>query len=62
MSSATDWGAALRHALRLGVPPATFWQLGLAEWRALTQPGETEPLGRAALDALIKTYPDKRHD
>lgn len=53
-----DWPAALRLALRLGLTPQAFWRLSLIEWRALT--GGTGPvLNRAALDTLIKRYPDR---
>ena len=52
-----DWPAALRLALRLGLTPDGFWQLSLAEWRALTG-GNGPGLNRADLDALIKRYPD----
>jgi uncharacterized phage protein (TIGR02216 family) len=53
-----DWPAALRVALRLGLTPDTFWRLSLAEWRALTG-GAGPVLDRAALDTLIKRYPDR---
>lgn len=52
-----DWPAALRLAVRLGLTPQAFWQLSLAEWRALTG-GAAPALDRAALDALLQRYPD----
>ena len=58
MSQAMDWPAALRLALKLGLTPPVFWQLSLAEWRALTG-GNGPGLSRADLDALIKRYPDR---
>lgn len=56
-----DWPAALRLAARLGIAPAAFWRLSLAEWRALA--GTTGPaLSRAGLEALLQRYPDTDHD
>ncbi|GLK50706.1 MULTISPECIES: phage tail assembly chaperone [Maricaulis] len=57
MTGAMDWPAALRLAVRLGLTPHAFWQLSLAEWRALTG-GAAPSLDRAALDALLQRYPD----
>jgi len=50
------WAAALRRAATLGVAPAAFWRLSVAEWRALTA-GEAG-LGRGGLDALMRRFPD----
>lgn len=57
MTGVMDWPAALRLAVRLGLTPHAFWQLSLAEWRALTG-GAAPALDRAALDALLQRYPD----
>jgi uncharacterized phage protein (TIGR02216 family) len=54
----TDWPAALRAALRLGLAPADFWRLSLAEWRALTG-GAVPVLSRARLEALMARFPDE---
>lgn len=45
-------------ALGMGVPPAQFWRLSLKEWRALVAPRAEAPLSRAALDALMRRFPD----
>lgn len=56
------WAEALAGATRMGIPPHRFWQLSLAEWRALTRVTASRPIDRAALDALRQTYPDPNHD
>ncbi|MFJ6023373.1 phage tail assembly chaperone [Brevundimonas sp. NPDC092305] len=49
----------VRVAVSLGVGPAEFWRLSLKEWRMLTAPsGEGEPLGRAALERMVREWPD----
>ncbi len=49
----------LRTALALGVVPAAFWRLSLAEWRMLTEaaPGAA-PMGRSELERLMAAWPD----
>jgi uncharacterized phage protein (TIGR02216 family) len=54
-----DWGAALRLALRLSIPPEAFWRLSLAEWRALTQAPAAPVLTRGAFEALAARFPDE---
>lgn len=56
--TAPHWPAALRLALRLGVPPHRFWRLSLPEWRALTAPEGPQPLSRAEFEALLRQHPD----
>lgn len=53
------WRTALRLAARLNLAPEAFWQLSLAEWRALTEVPAAPVLGRAALAALIARFPDE---
>ncbi|MDO9472118.1 MAG: phage tail assembly chaperone [Caulobacter sp.] len=54
----TPWPGLLRlAALRFGIGPEAFWRLSLVEWRALVdEPADT--LNRAALDALVRAWPD----
>ncbi|WP_454714502.1 phage tail assembly chaperone [Caulobacter segnis] len=54
-----SWGAPLRLALSLGLPPEAFWRLSLREWRALTEAPPTPVLTRTDLRALIARYPDE---
>ena len=55
-----EWDARLRLAAeRLGVGPAAFWRLSLAEWRALSGCDGPEPLTRARLEALVREHPDE---
>ncbi|MCR9150350.1 MAG: phage tail assembly chaperone [Rhodobacteraceae bacterium] len=57
----TDWPALMRAGLgRLGLRPAEFWALTPAELTLmLRQGGGPAPLGRAALAALERAYPDR---
>ena len=55
----TPWPDLLRMAaVRFGIPPAAFWRLSLAEWRALTAGDAPPSLDRAGLDALLRQHPD----
>lgn len=48
--------------MRLGLSPAAFWALSIMEWRWLLAAvaGETgDIMDAAALNALIRNYPDK---
>jgi hypothetical protein len=57
------WRARLRLAASIGIPPADFWRLSVAEWRALTEAApETRAMERAALAGLMKDYPDIKND
>lgn len=58
MTERTPWRAMLAAALRLGVTPADFWRLSLAEWRALVAPPQAETLSRAAFEAMARRFPD----
>ncbi len=57
----TDWPALLRAGLgRLGLRPAEFWALTPAELTLmLGRGGGTGAMGRAALAALERAYPDQ---
>ena len=58
-SSANPWGAMIRTAAMLGIAPAAFWRLSLAEWRMLTERGAGEaPPSRAALTGMTEMWPD----
>ena len=54
------WAQRFRFAVtRLGLSPAAFWALTLAEWRALTAAAAAPPpLSREGLDALLAAHPD----
>ena len=55
----TPWPDLLRlAAVRFGIPPAAFWRLSLAEWRALTADDAPPMLDRAGFDALLRQHPD----
>jgi uncharacterized phage protein (TIGR02216 family) len=41
----------------LKLPPAVFWSLSLAEWRALTAPA-VPALRRRELETMMQQYPD----
>lgn len=56
------WAAALAAAARLGIAPAAFWRLSVAEWRALAGGSAGAPT-RAAFEALMCAHPDRKdHD
>ncbi|MBU1346627.1 MAG: phage tail assembly chaperone [Alphaproteobacteria bacterium] len=56
---ATAWGAMLRTAGAFGIAPEGFWRLSLKEWRMLTETSSgAGPMGRAAFEQLMKTWPD----
>jgi uncharacterized phage protein (TIGR02216 family) len=55
----TPWGEMLRTAAALGVVPAGFWRLSLAEWRMLTAgPAQAAPMRRDELERLAEAWPD----
>ncbi|HST91557.1 MAG TPA: phage tail assembly chaperone [Brevundimonas sp.] len=55
----SPWGAMMRTASLLGITPATFWRLSLAEWRMLTEERPKDaPITRAALTAMTEIWPD----
>ena len=57
------WRARLRLAAAMGIPPAQFWRLSVAEWRALTEVApEAQAMERGILAALMKDYPDIKND
>jgi uncharacterized phage protein (TIGR02216 family) len=41
----------------MGIPPAAFWRLSVAEWRMLT--GGAAALGRGEMEALMARFPDE---
>lgn len=53
-----NWRALIALGLgQLRLPPETFWSLTPRELRAMLGP-PTEPMTRAALDALAARFPD----
>ena len=53
------WGAMLRTAVALGVPPEGFWRLSLTEWRMLTErPAGSVPMGRTDFERMAEAWPD----
>ncbi len=53
------WAQLLQTAvLRLGLNPAAFWQMSLAEWNMIAR--VNAPLTRDDLDALLARYPDTK--
>ncbi|MGN6424059.1 MAG: phage tail assembly chaperone [Asticcacaulis sp.] len=57
-----NWASLLRRALLMGLPPEVFWRLSWREWVMLN--GEAHaPLARAALEAMMRLYPDgEKHE
>jgi len=54
------WAELLAAALRVGVAPAAFWQLSIAEWNMIMG-GLREgarPLSHAEFKALAARFPD----
>jgi len=50
---------------RLGLTPAAFWAMSLAEWRCACEGlserlGAAEPMTRADLERLMADFPDTR--
>lgn len=60
MSGGFPWRDWLSIAVvRFGLPPETFWSLSLNEWRMLLEGESGGGLGRAGLDALMASFPDR---
>ncbi len=54
------WRPWLQYAVAaLGLEPAAFWMLTIAEWRWLTDNAAGDALSRDGLDALAALYPDQ---
>ncbi len=60
--SGFDWPALLRAGVRgLRLRPAEFWALTPAEFRLMMGiDASSAPMGKTALDALARAYPDKK--
>jgi uncharacterized phage protein (TIGR02216 family) len=55
----TPWAEWLRAGLfALGLTPADFWRLSLAEWRALAGAGDGAPTADE-LRVLMRAHPDR---
>ncbi|MDZ4759641.1 MAG: phage tail assembly chaperone [Alphaproteobacteria bacterium] len=50
--SAMPWGALLRAAARMGIPPEAFWRMSLAEWRLMAGAGANAAMTRAELEEM----------
>ena len=45
--------------MAMGVGPAAFWPLSLAEWRMLTEAARgAAPMGRGEFERLMAAWPD----
>ncbi len=53
------WQSRLAGALAAGIQPAAFWQLSVAEWRALAAIAVDARLDRPGLAALAARFPDQ---
>lgn len=51
-----------RAAVEFATPPAAFWRLSLAEWRALAGEARGAALARPELAALMARFPDEEHE
>ncbi len=61
---ALDWPGLMRAGMAgLGLRPAEFWRLTPAELALmLGDPAAVRPLGRTALEALRRAWPDRQKD
>lgn len=59
--SLLPWPSLLRQAASLGIVPSAFWQVSVAEWRALVtpDPGLGQGMSRANLNQLALRFPDE---
>lgn len=59
--SVLPWPNLLSQAIRLGMGPSVFWELSIAEWRALMDPdqGQNHAMNHAVLDQLSRRFPDE---
>lgn len=58
----TPWQDRLQAALAAGIAPAAFWQLSVAEWRALAASATDLRLDRSGFTALAARFPDQPAD
>lgn len=54
------WPGMLRRAVAIGLRPADFWALSWREWAWLNGDAASV-LPRAALDDLMRRFPDERN-
>ena len=59
--SLLPWPSLLRQAIGLSLDPASFWDVSVAEWRALLAPdlATAEVMTRANLTLLSLRFPDE---
>ncbi|MCE2890339.1 MAG: phage tail assembly chaperone [Hyphomonadaceae bacterium] len=59
--SLLPWPSLLSQAIGLGIGPASFWEVSVAEWRALAAPdlASAEVMTRANLTLLSLRFPDQ---
>lgn len=53
------WQVRLEAALAAGIAPAAFWQLSVAEWRAMVATSADARLDRSGFAALAARFPDQ---
>ncbi len=58
--SLLPWPVLLSQAVSLGIGPQSFWELSIAEWRALVgrNKGTQASMNRADLTHLSLRFPD----
>jgi len=54
------WAELLAAAMRLGIEPAAFWRLSIAEWNMIMggMRNGARPLTHAEFEALAARFPD----
>lgn len=52
--SAVPWGALLAAALKMGLTPEEFWRTSVREWRLMAATTQSETMGRAEFEALVR--------
>ncbi len=59
--SLLPWARLLYQAGSLGIAPSAFWQVSVAEWRALVTPDPAlgQGMSRANLNQLALRFPDE---
>lgn len=59
--SMLPWPSLLKQAVSLTLSPSAFWQISVAEWRALLtpDPASSGGMSRANLTQLSQRFPDE---
>ena len=53
------WAEMMRAALSAGIPVSEFWELGVREWRWLSEGNAGQALNESDLANLMKDFPDR---